>query len=207
MARSKAGFWERHWRFGLYVLGFVPAAWLLYQGIEGRLGADPVNTFERQLGLWAVRFLILSLLVTPVRQAFRVNLLRYRRMLGLLAYYYAALHLAAYLWLDIGFDWSIFLRDVTKRPFLIVGMISIVLLTPIAVTSNRFSIRRLGKNWGRLHRVVYLVAVLVGVHLFLSFKTWNGTSLLYDGILLALLLWRAGYAAVRRVRPARRVRV
>lgn len=179
-----------YWRVVLYPLGLLPAAWLLWLGVEGKLGADPVNTFERALGLWAFRFLLLCLLVAPLHAKTRINFLRYRRLLGLLAFFYACFHMVAYIGLDAGFNLSILLKDVTHRTFIILGMIAFSALLPLALTSNRWSMRLLKRWWKRLHLLIFPASLCVAVHFFLSFKTLTDLSAFYDAILICLLAVR-----------------
>lgn len=140
----------------LYLAGLLPAAWQFYLGATGDLGADPVKTFELFLGVWAVRFLVLTLAVSPLREIFGLNLIRYRRALGLLCFYYALFHFTVYLVLDQELALHAVIADVMKRPFIMLGMAGLALLIPLAVTSNSLSIRRMGTNWLLLHRLVYL---------------------------------------------------
>lgn len=192
ISRSRVpAFVRRYWSVVLYPLGLLPAVWLVWQGQNGNLGADPVNVFERSLGLWAFRFLLICLALAPLQRIVSFNLLRFRRLTGLLAFFYAVLHLAAYVALDLQFDVRIFWRDLTHRPFIILGMAALALLIPLALTSNRFSMKRLKRGWKRMHRLVYGAAVLAGIHFFLSFKTLNGTSALYLSLLALVLLARA----------------
>jgi methionine sulfoxide reductase heme-binding subunit len=178
----------------LYLAGLAPAVYNFYLGATGGLGADPVKTFELFLGLWAVRFLILTLAVSPLREIFGVNLIRYRRALGLLCFYYALMHFLTYLGLDQRLMLSAVLADVTKRPFIMLGAAAFVLLFPLALTSNAFSIRRLGRAWVRVHKLIYLIAVCGAIHFALATKVLSGEQYLYL-TLLALLL------ACRLVRP------
>lgn len=190
--------------WGIYVVGFVPAAVYFWLGATGSLGADPVRSFEQTLGLWALRFLILTLAITPLRQLARINLLRYRRALGLLAFWYAVMHFTVYLTLDRGLLWGTIIPDIAKRPFITIGFAALVLLVPLAITSNRWSIRRLGKNWRALHRLVYVAISLAAIHYFLATKVVDPTQALH--IALAVLL--LGYRLARGVfvrRPERRV--
>jgi methionine sulfoxide reductase heme-binding subunit len=175
----------------VYVVGFIPAAMFFYLGIMDQLGADPMKALERELGQWSLRLLIATLLVTPVRQLFGINLLRYRRQLGLLAFYYAMLHLLVYVVLDQGLDVRLIIGDIFRRPFITVGMIAFVVLVPIAVTSNNPSIRRLGAEaWNKLHRWVYLAIALAAVHFVMVVKTWQLEPMIYAAIVAALLLYR-----------------
>jgi len=192
-------------KIAVYLVGFVPAVWLFYQGINDRLGADPMRYLEQALGLWALRFLIASLTVTPLRQLFGVNLLRYRRALGLLAFYYAALHLVTYLVLDQNLDLAAIWADIVKRPYITIGMATFIVLIPLAVTSNNAAIRRLGgQAWARLHRLVYAAAVGAALHFLLVVKSWPPEPLVYGAIVLVLLGYRLVRSLARRASPKRR---
>ncbi|MHA6645243.1 protein-methionine-sulfoxide reductase heme-binding subunit MsrQ [Mesorhizobium sp. A623] len=182
----------------LYVVGLLPAAWQFYRGATGNLGADPVKTFELFLGLWAVRFLILTLAISPLRELFGLNLTRYRRALGLLCFYYVLFHFTVYLVLDQELVLHTVIADVAKRPFIMLGMAGFALLVPLAVTSNSFSIRRLGKYWVRLHRLVYVVALSGGIHFSLATKVLSPQQYLYLGLLGLLLIYRIVRPALKR---------
>lgn len=202
MAMARSSFVSNLTGWGIYVVGFVPAATSFWLGATGGLGADPVRAFEQTLGLWALRFLILTLTLTPLRQLAGINLLRFRRALGLLAFWYAAMHFTVYLTLDRGLIWSTIVPDIARRPFITLGFAALVLLVPLAVTSNRLSIRRLGKNWRRLHQLIYVAVSLAAVHYLLATKVLDPTQVIHVG-LVALLL---GYRLVRGLipRPQRR---
>ncbi|MBB2201233.1 protein-methionine-sulfoxide reductase heme-binding subunit MsrQ [Gluconacetobacter tumulisoli] len=188
----------------LYAVGLVPAAATFAMGLANRLGPDPVNVFERTLGLWAIRFLILSLCVTPLRELTGVSLLRYRRALGLLAFWYALFHVTVYVGLDQGFDGAVLLADITRRPFVIMGMAAFLIVTVLAATSNAWSIRRLGRRWRAVHRMVYLAGLCAAVHFILSFKLLRAEPLLYAVVMALLLLYRLLPDAIRRRRLAQR---
>ena len=198
MPRAAPADWPRRLLLGtdpirrtIYVVGMLPAVWYFYLGITDQLGADPQNTLERILGLWALRFLILSLAVTPLRRLGGPNLIRYRRTLGLLAFYYASLHLTVYLLLDQGLDLAAIWADIVKRPYITVGMFAFVILVPLAVTSNNAMIRRLGgAAWQRLHRLVYVAAAAAAIHFVMVVKAWPPEPLVYASIVAALLLFR-----------------
>ncbi|TCL67128.1 protein-methionine-sulfoxide reductase heme-binding subunit MsrQ [Rhizobium sp. BK251] len=174
----------------LYAVGFIPAVWQFYLGATGNLGADPVKTFELFLGLWTIRFLILTLAVSPLRELAGWNLIRYRRALGLLTFYYALMHFSVYMILDQALYLQAVIADVAKRPFIMFGMAGLVFLVPLAITSNMFSIRRLGKNWVRLHKLIYLVAALGAVHFSLATKVLSVEQYIYIGLITLLLLYR-----------------
>lgn len=185
-----------------YVLGFIPAAWLLWQGIDGQLGADPVKTLERELGKVALQLLLATLLVTPVLQLTRVNLIRFRRLIGLMAFYYVLMHFAVYLLLDLQLNWSELAKDITKRTYIIVGVTAMLLLLPLALSSNDWSVRRLGAAaWQRVHKLVYPAAILAGVHYVWLVKAWPLEPFLYLAGMVLLVAWRPIY---RRRKAGRR---
>jgi len=189
----------------VYIIGFIPAVWLFHEGINDRLGADPMRYLEQALGLWALRFLIATLAVTPLRQLFSINLLRYRRALGLLAFYYALLHLLTYMVLDQGLDWAAIGADIVKRPYITIGMATFVILVPLALTSNNAAIRRMGgQAWARLHRLVYVAAIGAALHFILVVKSWPPEPLVYAAIVAALLGYRLVRSLGRRAEPRRR---
>ena len=155
------------------------------------LGADPVAEMEHRLGLWALRLLLLTLAITPLRQLTGwTALLRFRRMLGLYAFAYASLHLAAYAVLDLRGYWPLLLEDIAKRPYITVGFLGWLLLVPLAITSTRGWMRRLGRRWAQLHRLVYAVAVLAVLHFWWLVKSDLREPALYAGIAVLLLGWR-----------------
>lgn len=192
-------------RILVYIVGFVPAAWLFYAGITDQLGADPMRYLEQALGLWAFRFLIATLAVTPLRQLFSINLLRYRRALGLLAFYYACLHLITYTVLDQGLDFAAIWADIVKRPYITIGMATFIILVPLALTSNNAAIRRMGgQAWARLHRLVYPAAIGAALHFILVVKSWPPEPLVYATIVAVLLGYRLVRSLGRRAEPRRR---
>ncbi|NZA26035.1 protein-methionine-sulfoxide reductase heme-binding subunit MsrQ [Luteimonas sp. SJ-92] len=155
------------------------------------LGADPVAEIEHRLGIWALRLLLVALAVTPLRQITGQPLLiRFRRMLGLYAFAYASLHFSAWLVLDLGGYWTMLFEEIVKRPYITVGFAAWLLLLPLAITSTRGWMRRLGRNWGRLHRLVYAIAVLAVLHFWWIVKSDIREPLLYASILALLLGWR-----------------
>jgi methionine sulfoxide reductase heme-binding subunit len=174
----------------VYALGLVPLGFLVWGAVFGGLGPDPVKAIERGLGERGLQFLLASLAITPLRRV-GLNLLRFRRALGLLAFIYVSLHLVAWIWLDMGLRWGEMLADLTKRPFVIVGMIGFLVMIPLAATSWNGAIRWLGAaTWNRLHKLAY-VAILAGaVHLALLSKVWTTEVLVYLGLALALLAVR-----------------
>lgn len=174
----------------LYAVGLLPGLYAFYLGIFGGLGADPVRAFEHLLGLWALRFLCLGLAVTPFRDLLGVNLISYRRALGLLAFYYVLAHFTVYLTLDRGLIFSSILGDIAKRPYIMLGMAGLLMLIPLAATSNRWSIRRLGQNWNRLHKLVYVIAAAAVLHYALSLKAVTAEPAFYIAVVTVLLAYR-----------------
>lgn len=179
--------------WALYAVGLLPGLYAFYLGIFGGLGADPVRAFEHLLGLWALRFLCLGLVVTPLRDLFGINLIAYRRALGLLAFYYVLAHFTVYLTLDRGLILSSIAGDILKRPYIMLGMAGLVMLIPLALTSNQWSIRRLGQRWNRLHKLVYPVLLVAVLHYALSLKVIDPEAAFYIVVTIVLL----GYRLVR----------
>ncbi|MCX7663186.1 MAG: ferric reductase-like transmembrane domain-containing protein [Tepidimonas fonticaldi] len=195
--------WLRAAKPWALLLVAAPAAWLWGLALADRLGANPAEALIRGLGLWALRLLWLTLLVTPLRQLTGWSALAgWRRGLGLWAFGYALLHLLAYAWLDQGGDLVAIARDVAQRPFILVGVVAVLLLVPLALTSFDGVIRRLGaRRWRALHRLVYAVALLALLHWFWmrSGKRLWGEVAVYAALLALLLGWRLR-AAVNRAR-------
>lgn len=185
----------------VYLLGLVPLAFLVWGAVTDALGADPVKAIEHALGERGLQFLLASLAITPLRRV-GLNLLRFRRALGLLAFGYVALHLTAWVWLDMGLRWSEMAADLTKRPYIIIGMVGFLVMLPLAATSWNGAIRRMGAAaWNRLHRLAY-VAILAGVlHLALLVKVWTVETLVYVALAVGLLALRLVPKA-QRARPA-----
>lgn len=178
----------------VFVLGCLPAAWLFWAALADQLGANPAEALIRSLGDWSLRFLVLVLLVTPLRQLTGwAALARFRRMLGLFVFFYVTLHLLAYAWFDMGFDFRAVVVDVIDRPFILVGMTAFVLLLAMAVTSSNRAVRAIGaKRWQLLHRTVHGVAALAVLHFFWmrSGKNDFNEVFVYAAIFTLLLGWR-----------------
>ncbi len=178
----------------IFVLCTLPFFYLLWGASNDALGANPAEYLIRATGDWTLRFLCITLAVTPLRVATAIpELLRMRRMLGLFVYFYVSIHLLCYGWLDMGFEWIDIAADIAKRPFILVGFTAFVLLTPLAATSFNRGIRWLGaKRWQLLHRAVYGVAVLAILHFYWmrAGKSNFAEVIVYGAILAALLLWR-----------------
>jgi sulfoxide reductase heme-binding subunit YedZ len=192
----------RHLKPLLFLLCTLPLAWLVLRafGVAGAsLGANPVDELQDELGEWALRFLLLTLCVTPLAVTLRKPwLVGLRRMLGLFAFTYVALHLANWLVLDQWFDLRAVAADIAKRPYITVGMASFLLLIPLAVTSTAGWMRRLGRRWHRLHRLVYPAAILGCVHFWWQVKADWREPFVYAAVLALLLGWRIRRARMRR---------
>ena len=189
----------------VFTLCLLPCAWMLYAAFTDALGANPAEALLRSTGDWTLRFLCIVLAVTPLRQISGWNLLvRYRRMLGLYVFFYACLHLLCYAWFDMGLDWGDIVADIPKRPFILVGFSTWLLLLVLAVTSPKFMLRALGgKRWQWLHRAVYVAAPLALLHFFWMRAGKNNFAevAVYAAILGALLGWRV-LRALRGNQPA-----
>ena len=186
----------------VFVLCLLPFAWLVTAAATDQLGANPAEALERALGSWTLRFLCLALAVTPLRVLTGTPALaRFRRMLGLFVFFYAVLHLLAYAWFDMGFELDEILRDIPKRPFILVGQLALLLLLLMAATSWNRAIRWLGgKRWQALHRSVYAVAGLALLHFFWmrAGKHNFAEVAVYAAILGVLLGWRVWQFATKR---------
>jgi sulfoxide reductase heme-binding subunit YedZ len=194
----------------VFALALAPTAWLLYSALTANLGANPAETLQLQTGRWALKFLLITLAITPIRRLTGWHaIIQYRRMLGLFAFYYASLHFTTYIVLDQYFDWRSMIADVGKRPFITMGFTAFVLLIPLAITSTKGWIRRLGRRWQMLHRVIYVSAICAAIHFLWKVKVATGDPVVYAAILAILLgfrlVWwfrkRAVRQAVGTVRP------
>lgn len=196
----------------VFIAALSPALWMayelyqaLFQGVDNSLGANPVQTAIRWLGDKAILFIMIALAVTPFRRVTGwTEIVRLRRMLGLFAFFYAILHLLAYSGLDQQFDWGAIGTDILKRRYITVGMAVIVILTALAVTSPRFMVRWMGgKNWRKLHRLVYLAGIGAVVHYYMMVKADTRDPLLYGALLLGLFALRLPNPAKWFARPAK----
>lgn len=183
----------------IYMGSMAYALWLLWLGIDDRLGAEPVKALEHALGEAAMYLLVAGLAVTPLRRVAGLNLIRFRRAIGLACFFFLCLHLLTWAVLDVQrLDrvWA----DIVKRPYITVGMAGFLLLCPLAVTSNDWSVRRLGPVWRKLHKLVYPAAILGGVHYVMLVKGLQLRPLAFLAIILALLAVRS--ARLKRFRSA-----
>lgn len=194
-------------KVAVFVACLVPLAILLWRGFHNNLTANPIEFITHTTGDWTMRFLIMSLAISPLRKLLRQPLLiRYRRMLGLFAFFYVCLHFSTWIGLDKWFNWTEMWKDVQKRRFITVGFAGFMLLIPLAVTSTAGWIRRLGgKRWQLLHRLVYITAILGVIHYFWLVKSDITKPLQYAVLVGILLCWRAGeWLYNRRYKPAPR---
>ena len=186
----------------VFVLCLLPLAWLVYAAVANQLGANPAEALIRATGDWTLRALCLVLALTPLRVITSTpQLARFRRMLGLFVFFYAVLHLLSYSWFDMGFDVPDIVRDIIKRPFILVGSLALLLLSLLAATSFNRAIKALGaKRWQALHRTVYAVAALAVLHFFWMRAGKNdfGEVAVYAAILGALLGWRVWHRLRKR---------
>ena len=175
----------------VFVLSLVPAAWLVYLLLTGNLGVNPAETLQLETGIWALRFLLAGLAITPLRRLTGWNrLVQYRRMIGLFAFFYAFLHFLSYLVLDQSFALDQMAIDVLKRPFITMGFIAFVLMIPLALTSTKGWIRRLGRRWQTLHRLVYVAAIAAAIHYVWKVKVPLGPPVYYAAAVVVLLCFR-----------------
>lgn len=190
----------------MWVAALEPAAWLVYNAFWGDLGVNPVETITNHTGIWTLRFIVLTLAVTPVRWLTGWNpLTRFRRPLGLFAFFYGTLHFMTYFVLDHSLSFDGVWEDVMKRPYITAGFTAFVLMIPLAVTSTTGWIRRMGgRNWNLLHRLVYVTGIGAVLHYFWKVKLDTTNPLLYGALVVALFALRGWKAAAKSTAPARR---
>jgi len=188
-------------KLAVFIVCFIPAAWLLFAALTGRLSADPIKDITEDTGSWALRLLLVTLCITPLRKLTGWNnVIRYRRMLGLFAFFYGLLHFLTYVWLDQFFSVSNMLRDVSKRPFITAGFTGFIVMVPLAITSTKNWIVRLGgKRWQLLHRLTYISGIAGVLHYLWLVKSDIERPLIY-GVLLSFLL---GFRVLQSL-PSRR---
>ncbi|MHB9840338.1 protein-methionine-sulfoxide reductase heme-binding subunit MsrQ [Paraburkholderia terrae] len=200
---ANASRWIVPAKIAVFVAALYPLARLVLLGFTGGLGANPIEFITRSTGLWTLVFICITLAVTPLRKLTGWNaLLRFRRMLGLFAFFYAALHFTTYFWFDKWFDIAAIVKDIGKRPFITVGFAAFVLLLPLAITSPKAMVRKLGRRWQTLHRAIYPIAALAILH-FWWMKAGKHDLILpkiYGAIVIALLGWRVLVWARDRIR-------
>jgi sulfoxide reductase heme-binding subunit YedZ len=183
----------------VWVACLAPLLALVWDAWRDELGTDPVAQLEHRSGLWALRLLLLTLAITPLRRVTGWNkLIRYRRLIGLFAFFYATVHLLIYTLVDLGGYWSQLLEEIAKRPYITVGFSAWLLLIPLALTSTRNMIRRLGRRWQTLHKLIYPIALLALLHFLWLVKADKREPLLYLAVFAGLMLWRVPWARLIR---------
>jgi len=188
----------------VFVLALSPALWLGFRALTGRLGVNPIEDLTLTTGIWTLRLLLVTLAITPLRRITGWNeIIRYRRMLGLFAFFYSSIHLSIYLFLDQGLALRFILEDIAKRRYITAGMVAFTCMVPLAITSTKGWIRRLGRRWQMLHRLIYVSGLAACLHFIWKVKVVIGEPVYYAAILLVLL----GFRIVWRYRPSRRPRV
>ena len=181
----------------LFLLPLVPLGWVFWLGYSNNLGADPAKFLVDEMGTWGINFLWITLAITPARQALGWNwAVKFRRMMGLYALFYSVLHLLAFATFLIGWRLDLFLRELTERPYIVVGAAALLILIPMGVTSTKAMMRRMGKRWKSLHRWIYPASLLVMLHFIWQIRASFYEQLIY-GILLAILL---GYRLYQKYR-------
>ena len=193
-------------KIAVWIGCFVPLGRLLYKGWTGGLGANPIEFITLSTGTWTLTFLLATLSITPLRKLTGQSwLIRIRRLIGLFAFFYASLHFTTYVWLDKFFDFQEMVEDVMKRRFITAGFLAFTLLVPLAMTSTTWAVRKLGgKNWQRLHRLIYLSAVAGVIHFWWKVKADVREPAIYAAILGGLLLLRLGITAREKYRKPSR---
>ncbi len=181
----------------IFFMALIPFIWLLLKVFQNELGPDPAQALSIETGEWALRFLLLTLAITPFRQIFRVaEIARLRRMIGLFAFFYASIHFLSWMAFILAFRWLAIAEELVERPYITVGFLAYVILFLLGVTSTNSMVRRLGKNWKRLHKFVYVASILAIVHLLWILRTDVAEAVIY-GVLLAILL---GYRIFRKLK-------
>ena len=196
-------------KIAVWIGGLFPLGRLIYKGLTGGLGANPIEFITLSTGTWTLVFLLATLSITPLRKlAGQAWLIQIRRLVGLFAFFYASLHFMTYIWLDKFFDLQDMIKDVMKRRFITAGFLAFTLLVPLALTSTTWAIRRLGgKNWQRLHRLIYVSAVAAVIHFWWKVKADVRDPAIYAAILAGLLLLRLAQSARDKYRkPSRKVK-
>jgi sulfoxide reductase heme-binding subunit YedZ len=175
----------------IFVACLLPLARLGWKALDAGLGANPIQVITWSTGTWTLVFLLVTLSITPLRKLTRQYwLIQYRRMIGLFAFFYGCLHFTTYIWLDQFFDLHSVYKDIYKRPFITVGFTAFVLMIPLAATSTKWAIRKLGKRWQTLHRLIYVVAIAGVIHFLWAVKLDKRVPEIYGAILVILLLYR-----------------
>jgi methionine sulfoxide reductase heme-binding subunit len=181
----------------VFIVCLLPFVNLMFGAFENTLGPNPVEAMIRGFGDWGIYFLLIGLSISPARKIFKLNwLIQYRRMIGLFAFFYVCIHFTSYIWFEQFFNFDEIIKDIIKRPFITIGFISFLMLVPLALTSTNKMMRRLKKNWGRLHKLVYPVSMLTLLHYFMMVKA----DYLVPGVLLVILGVLLGYRLIANLK-------
>ena len=184
----------------IFILSSIPLFRLIYLAFNDGLGANPIEFLERSTGTWSLVFLMLSLTITPIRQWSGINgFIQFRRMLGLFMFFYASLHIVSYVWLDHWFDLTEITKDIVKHPYVLVGFTAFILSVPLAITSTKAMMKRLGGRWKLLHKLVYFIAVLAILHFLWLVKKDHTEPLVYLTVFLSLIALRMAYKYRRHI--------
>jgi len=187
----------------LYALLPIPGLLTFWAAVNNQLGPDPLRALEADLGIKALQLLILTLLITPIRRLTAINLLKFRRAIGVACFLYVLGHLLTWVVLDQNLVLAAIIEEIIERPYITIGMVGFVALLPLAITSNNLSLRKLGPvRWRKLHRLAYLAGVAGALHYVLIVKAWPLQPLVYAGVIVALLLLRAWWSYRSASRPA-----
>lgn len=174
----------------IYVSLLVPLLFLAYDLLSGQLGVDPMRSIEKSLGITAIYILILTLCITPFSALTGINFIRFRRAFGLMSFFYIILHLSTWLLLDMQLRWVEIVESLTRKPFIVFGMMGFLLLIPLAATSNNYSMKRLGKYWPKLHKLIYVAIILGGIHYLMMEKTLQNDAIITFIIIIVLISLR-----------------
>ncbi len=186
----------------VFLLSLTPFLILLYDTIQEQLGANPIETLHFSLGDWALRFLCIGLTLSPLKKLFGLSWLnRFRRMMGLFAFFYAGMHFLVYIVLDLSLSWEAFIDEVPKSPYILVGLFTFLLLVPLALTSTKGMQKRLGKYWLKLHRLVYLAGISAVVHYFWLVKSDYNEPIFYASIMFIVLIMRLFGWVKKKIKP------
>lgn len=196
IAQAVNGVLRRVPAWPLYIVAVIPPVFMFFAALNGKLGVDPVKSLEHEMGELGLQVLIAVLAISPLRRLTGISLIRFRRALGLIGFFYIFLHLLVWLVLDVQIVDQI-IKDIIKRPYITIGMGAFVLMIPLAITSNNWSLRRLGPKWRSLHKLTYPAVILGGVHFVWLVKGWQLEPLIYLAVILGLL--------ALRLKPKRRV--
>ncbi len=177
--------------WAVYILYSLPLPYLFYSAATGGMGVEPINALEREMGEITLQLLIIGLAITPLRKYVGLNLLKFRRAIGVMAFVYVVVHLGIWVVLDMSLRWEQMWGDLWKRPYITIGMVAFLAMIPLAATSNNWSVRKLGAaSWRKMHKLIYPIAVLGAVHFIMVQKVWETEPLVYLAVILGLLALR-----------------